>query len=328
MASRFSFPVARIARIPIRVHFLLPAVAVYAVLTTPGYTRWETLLALLSFFGVMAVSVLLHELGHAFAGRRHGLRVEGILLWPLGGLCMLLDRPRFPRHALHVALAGVSVSVLLGLAAGAAMWIRDGAPPGFPRLAHGTDFLRTAWDLNLALALFNLLPGLPLDGGAALEALLWRRLGRPRARLVVLVSGAVIGVGLLVGGIADDQILMTALGGWTLHEVWSMYQVLRETGLEEEALFGVHDFSEGHTSLEASAPPPDREERKRAKAAEKARRGEERRTSVAVKESEDAAARLDRLLDRIAAEGIASLSAEEREFLDAESRRLRGRKGR
>ena len=326
MAARLSFPLARIAGIPIRVHFLLPAVAAYEILTTPRYTRSEVLLALLGFFGVMLLSTLLHEMGHALVGRRHRLRDQEILLWPLGGLTSQ-EGPRSPRAALEVALAGVTVNVLLGLVAGAALFLRDGRAPGLPNLDWSADLLLISWNLNLALAIFNLLPGLPFDGGAAVEALLQRRLGRPRARVAVLVTGAVIGAGLLGGGIVNEEPLLAAVGGWALYEVLRLYRELQAQGLEEENLLGVYDFSEGYRSLEASAPPPDRAERKRAKAEEKARREEAKRASVAVKERETAEQRLDRLLDRIAAEGIAALSAEERAFLNEESRRLRSMKG-
>jgi len=332
MASRFTFPIARISGIPVRVHWLLPAAMAYEVFSTPGYTRGEVLLVLFVFYIVMLASVLLHELGHALAGRHHGLRVLDIMLWPLGGLCSLGDRPRTPRQQIQVSLAGIAVSVALGLAAGGAMWIRDGAPPGLPLLAGSRDILLTTWNLNLAVALFNMLPGIPFDGGGVLEAVLWRRFGRPRARLVVLVSGAIVGAGLVYWGVAYDNVYYCIMGGWGLSVVAGLYMALRETGLEEDNLLGVYDFSQGNTSLEASAPPLSREERRRERveealrAEEKRRREEEKRSAVAVKDAVSREARLDRLLDRIAAEGISSLSPEDRAFLDEESRRLRGRR--
>ena len=322
MRTNWSVRIFTLFDIPIRVHLLLPALLVLTTVMTPSYTQGEILLAILSFFAVMLVSTLLHELGHAFAFRRNRLHVHGILLWPLGGLCTG-DRPRRPEAHLQVALGGVGVNLVLALLAGAAMYVRDRALPPLPNLGASPDLLLTVWNMNLVVLLFNLLPGLPYDGGAAVEGLLWKRFGRAKARLAVLVSGAIIGFGLVLGGIANENLLLAAVGGWGLWECANMYQDLRQNGLEEEALFGVHDFSEGYTSLEASAPPPDREERRRAKERERAEKAEEARLAAARADRESARRRLDDLLDRIAAEGITSLTEEERVFLNEESRRLR-----
>ena len=263
--------VGTLLRIPIRVHLLLPAMAVVVVVTTPRYTDAETFLALLSFFAVMAVSILAHELGHALVARGHRLEAHGITLWPLGGFTEC-DPPRNARSKVRVALAGVSVNFALALLAGAGLWLRDGVLPGLPGLRPEPGLLLTAWNLNLSLGILNLLPGLPFDGGMAVEGLLWRRLGRGRARVAVLATGALIGIGLLLGGISNESMLLAALGGWSLYEVHRLYREFRENGVEQEALFGVHDFSMGHTSLEDGAPEPDRAERRRAKDAERAAR--------------------------------------------------------
>jgi Zn-dependent protease len=322
MRTSWSVRIFTLFDIPVRVHLLLPALLVLTTVLTPDYTRREFLLSVLSFFAVMTVSTLLHELGHAFAFRRNRLRVQGILLWPLGGQTHG-DRARRPDAHLQVALGGVGVNLLLALLAGAALYVRDGVFPGRPGLRPCPDLLLTVWNLNLWIVLFNLLPGLPFDGGAVIEGLLWGRFGRTRARLAVLGSGAVIGLGLVLGGMAMEDLLLAAAGGYGLWKVAEMYQELRQTGAEDEAIFGVHEFSEGALSLDAGAPPPEREERRRAKERERAERAEEARVATARADRESARRRLDDLLDRIAAEGITSLTEEERVFLNEESRRLR-----
>jgi stage IV sporulation protein FB len=314
--------VGTLFRIPVRVHLLLPALSVVLVVTTPRYTEGAVLLPLLLLLGVLGVSTLLHELGHAFAARGQRLEAHGITLWPLGGSTEC-DRPRTPRAAVRVALAGVAVNLALALAAGAAHYVRDGALPGLPRLGPDPDLLATAWNVNLALAILNLLPGLPFDGGMALEALLGRRFGRLKARMAVLTIGALAGLGLLLGGISNGDVLIAALGGWCLVEVFRLYRALEGESPGEEPLLGVYDFSQGHTSLEDGAPEPDRRERRRAKDAETARREAARRAAADTAARESSRERLDGLLDRIAAEGIGSLSGEERAFLDEESLRLR-----
>ena len=322
MPAPMTFRVGTLFRIPIRVHLLLPILAVAFVITTPRYTDGRTLLALLGFLGVMGVSILLHEFGHALVARGHGLEAHGITLWPLGGFTEC-DPPRSPRARVRVALAGVSVNFLLAAAAGAAIFVRDGASPGLPGLHPDPDLLLTVWNLNLSLGILNLLPGLPFDGGMAVEGLLGRRLGLPRARLAVIASGGLIGVGLLAGGIANESLMLSALGAWSLYEVVRLYRVLREEGMEDpQVLFG-HDFSRGYTSLEEGQPEPDRAARRRAKDAEKAEREAARRDAADLAARASSRARLDDLLDRIATEGIGSLSEDERAFLNEESRRLR-----
>ena len=332
MVPRFAVRVASLAGIPIRVHLLLPAAVLVALFSTPGWTARSVLLGFLVFFGVMGASVLLHEFGHAAACRRHRIAVHGILLWPLGGATHH-DPARRPRARLDVAVAGVIVNLALAVLAGGAALLRDGRLPGLPDLTISTDVVLTAWNLNLALALLNLMPGIPFDGGAVLEALLLPRTGRLRARLIVIGSGAVIGLGVVAVGFARREALLAALGFWCLWEVGRAWKEFREGGMEEEQLlFGTYDFSQGYRSLEASMPgeaeepPPERSRpREKVLAGERRLREEESREARARRAREEAASRLDGLLERIGREGIGSLSPEERAFLDDESRRLRDR---
>jgi Zn-dependent protease len=120
----------------------------------------------------LVVSVLLHELGHAFASRRAGIGVRGITLEMLGGYTEMEHEAPTPRVELVVALAGPAVSLVLGLlAAGAASVLPYGglARPLAVQLALA----------NLVVGVFNALPGLPLDGGRALQAVVWKVTGNP-----------------------------------------------------------------------------------------------------------------------------------------------------
>jgi Zn-dependent protease len=120
----------------------------------------------------LVVSVLLHELGHAFVSRRSGIGVRGITLEMLGGYTEMEREAPTPRVELLVALAGPAVSLGLGLlAAGAASVLPYGglARPLAIQLALA----------NLVVGVFNALPGLPLDGGRALQALVWKVTGDP-----------------------------------------------------------------------------------------------------------------------------------------------------
>jgi Zn-dependent protease/CBS domain-containing protein len=162
----------------------------------PGQTRgsyWIAgLISTLLFFG----SVLLHELSHTIVARRSGLRVPSITLFLFGGAAETTDEPETPEAELRIALVGPLTSFALS----AVFWVAagltaDAAPPLL------VTVLRYLAGINLALAIFNLLPGLPLDGGRVLRALTWRWTGsRERASWVASRAGQGLGVGLAVLG--------------------------------------------------------------------------------------------------------------------------------
>jgi Zn-dependent protease len=170
-------PVGRLAGFPVHLSpswLLLAAVLIIGygrLLRRDGPAPVSYLLAMVLVGGLL-ISVLLHELGHALACRRYGIGVRGVTLEMLGGYTEMDHDPPTPRIEAAVSLAGPAVSLLLGLLAAAAMLVVPGHTIG-----HQLAFQVAA--SNLLIALFNSLPGLPLDGGRALLALVWARTGDP-----------------------------------------------------------------------------------------------------------------------------------------------------
>ena len=162
--------------------------------------------------GLFLGSLLAHELGHALVARRAGLRVRGITLWLLGGVAQLEDEPASPRDELRVAIVGPAVSMALAVGSGlAALGL---SVLGGPAVAVAI----AAWLAvgNAALALFNLLPAAPLDGGRVLRGLLWRRHGsRVRASVTATRAGVWVGSGLVAYG------LLGQFGGWGFGTLWT-----------------------------------------------------------------------------------------------------------
>ena len=117
-------------------------------------------------------SVLAHELGHSFAAIRQGIEVKSITLFLFGGLANLAEESKTPSGAFWVAIAGPLVSFLLF---GLFTFISLGTALSGP-LAGMLGLLAYT---NLALGVFNLIPGLPLDGGNVLKALVWKITGNP-----------------------------------------------------------------------------------------------------------------------------------------------------
>ncbi|MGA8113441.1 MAG: site-2 protease family protein [Actinocatenispora sp.] len=118
------------------------------------------------FVVCLLISVFLHELGHALVSRWSGIGVRGISLEMLGGFTEMEQEAPRPRTELVIALAGPAVSAVLGLGAWAVL---GSLSPG--SVAHELAFQLAA--SNLIVAVFNVLPGLPLDGGRALRAVVW-----------------------------------------------------------------------------------------------------------------------------------------------------------
>jgi Zn-dependent protease len=146
------------------------------------------------FVVCLVVSVLLHEAGHAVTARRHGLGVRGITIELLGGYTELDREAPTPKAELVVALAGPAVSFALGAVAAVGTWL---SPPD----SLGNQILFQLAVSNLVVAVFNVLPGLPLDGGRALRGLVWSVSGDPRrATIVAGWSGRVIAAASAIAG--------------------------------------------------------------------------------------------------------------------------------
>ncbi|RDI55240.1 site-2 protease family protein [Nocardia mexicana] len=162
-------------------------------------------------------SLAAHELAHSIVATRHGVRVERIVLWLLGGVSELSDEPRDARSDFRIAIAGPSTSLAIGVLAFGPALIAESAAPG-GAIAGAFTWLAVT---NIALAVFNLLPGAPLDGGRVLRAVIWWRTGdRLRAATVAARSGQVLGTALIILGIAEIIALGHLGGAWLMLLGW------------------------------------------------------------------------------------------------------------
>jgi Zn-dependent protease len=164
---RRAAPFGSIAGIPIQVHWtwlvvlLVVAGALSQIYVAVARDSGAWPLAFVAAL-LLWVSVVLHELGHALVARRYGLAVRGITLFALGGVTEIVETKTDAVRDLLIAVAGPAVSVLLAILGGLAWW---SAPDAALALLAGHLALT-----NGAMALFNLLPGYPLDGGRVLWA--------------------------------------------------------------------------------------------------------------------------------------------------------------
>lgn len=144
---------------------------------------------------LLFTSVLLHELGHALMALREGVKVLSITLFHLGGIARVEKECPTPLGNLRIAAAGPLVSLILALV------MLMGAAELSPQQPLLSSLLTQVGSLNLVLGLFNLLPGLPLDGGLILKALVWKISGsRERGVQVASASGRALSILMIVLG--------------------------------------------------------------------------------------------------------------------------------
>ena len=216
---RWSWKIGRLAGINVYLHatFLLMIIFILFIYWMEGHSA---LLALrgVAFALVMFACIVLHELGHALTARKYGIRTRDIILLPIGGVARLERMPEEPRQELLVALAGPAVNVVI--AAGVSVLLAAaGSPPTLKQLGNlrwvGGHFLTEVVTMNVWLALFNLLPAFPMDGGRVLRALLATRLEYTQATQIA----AQVGQGMaflfgLVGLFLNPFLLFIALFVW------------------------------------------------------------------------------------------------------------------
>lgn len=159
---------------------------------------------------LLFASVLAHELGHSFVAIRQGIKVQSIALFLFGGLASLEKESETPAQAFWIAIAGPAVSLML-FALFTAIGVGTGISGPLAAIAGLLAYI------NLALALFNLIPGLPLDGGNILKSLVWKITGNPY-KGVVFASR----VGQFLGWIAIALGTLSILGISNIGSFWTL----------------------------------------------------------------------------------------------------------
>ena len=193
----WSLNVGSVAGTAIRIHvtFLLLLAWIFGVNYIAGgaTAAWNGLV----FIVLLFLCVLLHEFGHIFAARAFGIRTPDVILLPIGGVSRLERIPEQPRQELLVTIAGplvnVAIALILVFIGGADLSAQHLTALG----SAGVSMIDRLAAVNLFLALFNLIPAFPMDGGRVLRALLATKLGYVRATEVAATIGQ--GVAFVLG---------------------------------------------------------------------------------------------------------------------------------
>lgn len=238
---RGSFQIAKFFGIPVQIHWTFGLIFVW-VLYVGFRENWDWASIAWSVMFVMAlfVCVVMHEFGHALTARKYGVNTRDIILSPIGGVARLDRLPEKPMQEFYVAIAGplVNVGIMAILSPYLLLvtvdqraqlfsifnnsnnvFVRDLTPVDF--FVFGLIFL------NGMLAVFNLLPAFPMDGGRVLRALLSIRLGRTRATRIAAYTGQFFAVLLLAYGIWESSPITAFIGVFVFFMAANEYRMVK-----------------------------------------------------------------------------------------------------
>jgi len=223
---RWSFKIGRFAGIDVYVHatFFLLILWVVIVHWIAGHSP-EAVLSGIIFILVLFACVVLHEFGHALTARHYGVPTKDITLLPIGGVSRFERMPDKPWEEFWVSIAGPLVNAAIGVAIWLGLFFtNDFKPVSGLSLTNG-PFLERMMVANFALAVFNIIPAFPMDGGRILRALLATRMTHVRATQVAAGVGQALALFFgLVGLFVDPFLLFIALFVWigAAHEAQSV----------------------------------------------------------------------------------------------------------
>jgi Zn-dependent protease/CBS domain-containing protein len=228
-----SFTIGKFSGIEVRVHWtFLLLLAFFAFI---GYQASGSLAGALTAIAVIValfICVVLHEFGHSLVAQRLGLEIHSITLLPIGGVSNLESLPEKPSDELKITIAGPLVNVVLapiffgvGLLLGAAPRVPADL---FTGIGSVGQFLFYLGYLNVVLAVFNLIPAFPLDGGRVLRALLATRLGAVRATDVSSIVGQLFAAAFFLIGLLGGNILLALVAVFIYFGATGEAQMVRQ----------------------------------------------------------------------------------------------------
>jgi Zn-dependent protease len=191
----YSIRLFKIMDIPIELHitFILFLIVIIGLSIMNNNIFWAVL------FILLFVSVVLHELGHSYVAKKYGVKIEKILLLPIGGVAVMDKIPK--EGELKIGIAGPLVSFALGITL---LIISQ----FFDININGNPLLYTLSLLNLMLGSFNLIPAFPMDGGRILRAILSKKYGYLKSTKIAANIGKMLALAMLILGLLSMNIIL------------------------------------------------------------------------------------------------------------------------
>ncbi len=218
----WSFRILTVKGIEIKLHATFLLILILGALQWAGQMPENPLYG--AGFGVVLMLLLftcvtLHELGHSLVAQHFGIPVREIVLTPLGGIAMITRKPEKPSHELMIAIAGPLVNVLIALV----LFVITGATMQATMLnargSIGDMITRPSFEVtvlwlfaaNISLAVFNMIPAFPLDGGRVLRAVLATFMSFSKATAVAATIGQLAAIGLGILGILNGNFILVLI---------------------------------------------------------------------------------------------------------------------
>lgn len=207
---KYSLYLGKVKGIQISIHWTFLILILWIVFANLRYgSDFNEILWSVGFILVIFLCVILHELGHAIAAQQFNIKTSDITILPIGGVARLESIPEKPREELIVALAGPAVNLIISAVL-------------YPFVRFSTDltelealnrigpenFLAALMSVNIWLALFNLIPAFPMDGGRVLRALLGFKLSHARATRIAATIGQVLAIVFVFLGFVFNPFLV------------------------------------------------------------------------------------------------------------------------
>jgi Zn-dependent protease/predicted transcriptional regulator len=213
---KWSWKLTRVAGIDVYVHATF-----FILIAWIAFSYWQVSHSLAAVIGgvgfilALFACVVLHEMGHALTAQRYGIRTRHITLLPIGGVAAMERMPDDPKQEIAVALAGPAVNLLIALALWLLLTVSSALVPMERLTLTGGPFLERLLALNIILALFNLLPAFPMDGGRVLRAALAMHMDHAEATRKAAGIGQALALWLgFLGLLYNPFLIFIALFVW------------------------------------------------------------------------------------------------------------------
>jgi Zn-dependent protease/predicted transcriptional regulator len=206
---QYSLQLGKVFNIKVQVHWTFILIILWIIyINLKSGANFVQIIWAIAFILCLFICVILHELGHALAAKKYNIKTKDITLLPIGGVARLESMPENPRQELVVAFAGPFVNIMIILVLMPFVWYQQ--PPDMEKLAFTdqNNFLFKLMIVNLWLAVFNLIPAFPMDGGRVLRALLSFLMPRIKATNIAALIGQALSIGFVVAGLMFNPFLI------------------------------------------------------------------------------------------------------------------------
>lgn len=207
-----TFKLAKVAGIGLFIHWTFSLLIAFIIFINyrTGLNAVQILWSVV-FVLCIFITVVMHEFGHALAAKNYGIQTKDITLLPIGGLARLDRMPEKPAEELIVAFAGPLVNIVLAILTGFFIKVPATAAAVAAQLSTGvnaSNFFLHFLIVNIVLAVFNLIPAFPMDGGRVLRALLAFKFKRHVATRIAARIGQFIAIGFIILGFFSNPFLI------------------------------------------------------------------------------------------------------------------------